>query len=64
MLRVHSGIMAEMGKASDEVNIPILANLTNAIIAGEKIPKDWDMSFIINHHKGKGNALERHLQET
>lgn len=38
--------VAEIVKASDEVSIPVLATLTNAIIAEKKIPKDWDVSFL------------------
>ncbi|XP_060771234.1 uncharacterized protein slc22a21 isoform X2 [Neoarius graeffei] len=54
-----SGIVAEMVKASEEVSIPVLCSLANAIIAEKKIPVDWDMSYIINLYKGKGDALDR-----
>ena len=45
--------------ASDVVSIPMLTSLANAIIAEKKLPEDWDLSYIINLYKGKGNALER-----
>ena len=37
----------------------MLTSLANAIIAEKKLPEDWDLSYIINLYKGKGNALER-----
>ena len=52
-------IVAKMLKASVEVSCPLLCDIANAIIAEGVIPGDWNMSYIINLYKGKGDALER-----
>lgn len=54
-----SGIVAEMLKASGEEGVDMLRQLTEAIICGDAVPKDWEESFIVNLYKGKGEALIR-----
>ena len=54
-----SGIITEMLKAGDEHCFQLLADLANCIIAENKIPDDWEQSFLISLYKGKGDALDR-----
>ena len=54
-----SGIVAEMLKSSGESCIPYLTQFLNKIITEGCIPSDWDISFVVNCYKGKGDALER-----
>ena len=54
-----SGIVAEMLKAAGDSCYPLISNLANSIVFHNKIPSDWENSFIINLYKGKGDALER-----
>ncbi|KAI8485234.1 Kinesin-like protein kif22 [Branchiostoma belcheri] len=54
-----SGIVAEMLQAGGEFMADQIASLTNAIIKEERIPNDWNLSYIINCYKGKGDPLER-----
>ena len=54
-----SGIIAEMLKAGNEQCFQLLADLANCIISENKIPEDWEESFLISLYKGKGDALER-----
>ena len=48
-----------MLKAGDEHCFQLLADLANCIIAENKIPDDWEQSFLISLYKGKGDALDR-----
>ena len=50
-----SGIIVEMLKAAGSKGIVFLRELTKH----GKIPEDWEMSFILNLYKGKGDALNR-----
>ena len=36
-----------------------LRELTISVVVNGKIPEDWEMSFILNLFKGKGDALDR-----
>ena len=54
-----SGIIAEMLKAVGDPCLQLIADLTNAVIYENRIPTDWEESFIISLYKGKGEALER-----
>ena len=54
-----SGIIAEMLKAGDEHCFQLLADLANCIISENKIPDDWEQSFLISLYKGKGDVLDR-----
>ena len=54
-----SGIIAEMLKAAGDPCLQLIADLTNAVIYENRIPTDWEESFIISLYKGKGEALER-----
>ncbi|KAI8481620.1 hypothetical protein Bbelb_406210 [Branchiostoma belcheri] len=48
-----------MLQAGAEFMADQIASLTNAIIKEERIPNDWNLSYIINCYKGKGDPLER-----
>ena len=37
----------------------MICDLPAAIICDDKVPSDWEQSFIICLYKGKGDALER-----
>ena len=55
-----SGIIAgRLLRAGDEHCIQLLADLANCIISENKIPDDWEQSFLISLYKGKGDALDR-----
>ena len=54
-----SGIIAEMIKAAGEPCLQLISELTNSIISENRIPADWENSFMISLYKGKGDALER-----
>ena len=36
-----------------------MTDLFNKIIAGNKVPEDWDTSVIVSCFKNKGNATEQ-----
>ena len=52
-----SGAVLEMLLVSKQHIIPHLTKLANAIISEGRIPKDWNLSHIINCFKGKGDPL-------
>ena len=52
-----SGIITEMLKAAGTKAIEFLRELIIAVVKHGKIPMDWEMSFILNLFKGKGDAL-------
>ena len=52
-----SGIIVEMIRAAEDEIITPITLLVNRIIYEVKIPEDWDLSYIINFFKGKGDAL-------
>ena len=54
-----SGTAAEMMKGSGDAGISLITELFNSLIQQKTIPKDWEMSFIMNFYKGKGDATER-----
>ena len=54
-----SGIIVEMLKAAGSKGIVFLRELTKSVVKHGKIPEDWEMSFILNLYKGKGDALNR-----
>ena len=54
-----SGIIVEMLKAAGSKGIDFLRELIISVVKHGKIPEDWEMSFILNLYKGKGNALNR-----
>ena len=54
-----SGIIVEMLKAAGKKGIDFLRELTTSVIMNGKIPEDWELSFILNLYKGKGDALDR-----
>jgi len=53
-----TGLGAEMLKAAGEYGISWLTDLFNSIVKEEKMPTDWDRSWMINVYKGKGDALQ------
>ena len=54
-----SGLNVEMILAGGDDIILAITHLINCIIAENKIPDDWCLSYIINCYKGKGDALLR-----
>ena len=54
-----SGIIVEMLRAAGEIGITFLRELITSVVIHGKIPVDWEMSFILNLYKGKGDALTR-----
>ena len=54
-----SGIIVEMLKAAGSKGIVFLRELTKSVVKHGKIPEDWEMGFILNLYKGKGDALNR-----
>ena len=54
-----SGIIVEMLKAAGNTGIIFLRELITSVMIHGKIPADWEMSFILNLYKGKGDALNR-----
>ena len=54
-----SGIIVEMLKAAGSKGIDFLRELIKSVVKHGKIPEDWEMSFILNLYKGKGDALNR-----
>ena len=48
-----------MLKAAGSKGIVFLRELTKSVVKHGKIPEDWEMSFILNLYKGKGDALNR-----
>ena len=52
-----SGLNVEMILAGGDDIILSITHLINCIIAKNKIPDDWCLSYIINCYKGKGDAL-------
>ena len=51
-----SGIISEMLKASLETSGEVITSLANAIIREERIPSEWNDSYILGLFKGKGSA--------
>ena len=54
-----SSIIVEMLKAAGSKGIDFLRELIISVVKHGKIPEDWQMSFILNLYKGKGDALNR-----
>ena len=54
-----SGIIVEMLKVAGSKGIDFLRELIISVVKHGKIPEDWEMSFILNLYKGKGDALNR-----
>ena len=54
-----SGLNVEIILAGGDDIILAITHLINCIIADNKIPDDWCLSYIINCYKGKGDALLR-----
>ena len=54
-----SGIVVEMIGTADDMGASMIHDLTAAIIQDDKVPSDWEQSFIVCLYKGKGDALER-----
>ena len=52
-----SGIIAEMLRCNSPILMETLTRLTNTIISDGKIPSEWDLSYIINCYKGKGDSM-------
>ena len=54
-----SGIVVEMIKAAGDTGATMIRDLATAIICDDKVPTDWEQSFIVCHYKGKGDTLDR-----
>ena len=53
-----SEVVAEMLKAFGDVGLDLVTEFINHIVREGCIPKDWQISVIVNCFKGKGDALE------
>jgi hypothetical protein len=53
-----SEVVSDMLKAAGESCVPWVTDLCNAIVKEGKIPEDWNMSWMVNVYKGKGDAME------
>ena len=47
-----------MLQAAREAGIRWVTEICNAVLKEEKVPGDWECSWIVNVYKGKGDALE------
>ena len=54
-----SGIVVEMLKASGETRIEFVTELANSIANYGVVRADWEVIFIVNSYKRKGDALGR-----
>ena len=54
-----SGIIVEMLKAAGSKGIDFLRELIKSVVKHDKIAEVWEMGFILNLYKGKGDALNR-----
>ena len=54
-----SGVVTEMLKATGDDGVELIRQLAEAVFSWGDIPQDWEESFILNLHKGKGDALDR-----
>ena len=54
-----SAIIVEMLKAAGSKGIDFLRELIISVVKHGKIPEDWELCFILNLYKGKGDALNR-----
>ena len=54
-----SGIIVEMLKTTGSKCIDFLHQPIKSFVKHGKIPEDWEISFILNFYKGKGDALNR-----
>ena len=55
-----SGIIVEMLKTTGSKYIDFLRQPIKSFVKHGKIPEDWEISFILNLYKGKGDALNSH----
>ena len=51
------GVAAEMLKAAGETGTLWMTEVCNDVVKDGKIPEDWSGSWMVNFHKGKGDAL-------
>ena len=49
----------EMIKAAGDTGAPMIRDLATAIINDEKVPNDWEQSFIVCLNKAKGDSFDR-----
>ena len=54
-----SEVVIEMINAAGENMLKLLTELANQVIYQCKIPNEWNLSYIINCYKGKGDSLDR-----
>ena len=54
-----SGVITEMLKAAGDDGVELIRQLAEAVFSSCDIPEDWEKSFILNLHKGRGDALDR-----
>ena len=54
-----SGVIVEMIKGGGRETVTAISELVNQIIYEQNFPEDWNDSFIIDCHKGKGDATDR-----
>ena len=54
-----SCIVVEMIRAAGDMSASVIRDLAAAIIRDDKVPSDWEQSFIVCFYKGKGDAFEK-----
>ena len=54
-----SGIVVEMIKSAGDTGATMICDLATAIIRDDKVPTDWEQSFVVCVYMGKGDALVR-----
>ena len=54
-----SVIVIEVIRSAGKEIIKSITNLVKIIIKKSRIPSNWNLSYIISLHKGKGDALSR-----
>ena len=57
--RMNMQIQQHYNISSGKQSLIMIRNLANTIIRDGKEPSDWEESFIVCLHKGKGDALDR-----
>ena len=54
-----NSIIVEMLKAVSSKGIEFLHELIISVVKHGKIPEEWEMRYILNPFKGKGDALDK-----
>ncbi len=58
-----SGVVAEMLKASGDAGIDLITVIYNSVVSQGAVPTDWELSYIVNCYRGKGDAWKGVITE-